>query len=54
MKLLRDYLKKLANRENRELSIEEFHRLSGRGHSRGWRFNRSEIHRHPANSAKKQ
>jgi antitoxin component HigA of HigAB toxin-antitoxin module len=27
-----------------EQSIKEFRRMSGRGHSRGWRFNRDEIH----------
>jgi hypothetical protein len=27
-----------------ERSIEEFMRLSGKGDSRGWRFNRDEIH----------
>ena len=27
-----------------ERSIEEFKRLSGKGNSRGWRFNRDEIH----------
>ena len=42
--LIRDYLQKLAGGDNAERSIEEFERLSGRGHSRGWRFNRDEIH----------
>jgi hypothetical protein len=27
-----------------EKSIEEYTRLSGKGDSRGWRFNRDEIH----------
>ena len=27
-----------------ERSVEEFERLSGQGHSQGWRFNREEIH----------
>lgn len=27
-----------------ERSVEELKRLSGKGHSRGWRFNRDEIH----------
>jgi hypothetical protein len=27
-----------------EKSIEEFKQLSGKGNSRGWRFNRDEIH----------
>src|ERR1700688_110060 len=42
--LIRDYLQKLAGGDDPERSIEEFKRLSGRGHSRGWRFNRNEIH----------
>jgi len=42
--LIRDYLQKLAGGDDPERSIEEFERLSGRGHSRGWRFKRDEIH----------
>jgi Family of unknown function (DUF6364) len=42
--LIRDYLQKLAGGDNPEQSIEEFRRLSGKGHSRGWRFDRSGIH----------
>jgi len=42
--LIRDYLQNLAGGDNPEHSIEEFKRLSGQGHSRGWRFNRDEIH----------
>ena len=42
--LIRDYLKRLAGGDDPEQSIEEFKRLSGQGHSRGWRFNRDEIH----------
>jgi len=42
--LIRDYLQKLAGGDDPERSIEEFRRLSGRGNSRGWRFNRDEIH----------
>lgn len=41
--LIRDYLQMLAD-DDPERSIEEFRRLSGRGNSRGWRFNRDEIH----------
>jgi hypothetical protein len=41
---LRDYLQKLAGSEDPERSVQEFERLSGTGHSRGWRFNRDEIH----------
>jgi hypothetical protein len=42
--LVRDYLQRLAGGDDPEKSIEEFQRLSGQGHSRGWRFNRDEIH----------
>lgn len=42
--LIREYLQKLAGADNPERSIEEFRRLSGTGDSRGWRFNRDEIH----------
>ena len=42
--LVRDYLQTVAGGDDPERSIEEFKRLSGRGHSRGWRFNRDEIH----------
>jgi len=42
--LIRDYLQSVAGGDNPERSIEEFKRLSGHGHSRGWRFNRDEIH----------
>lgn len=45
--LIRDYLQKLAGGDNPEQSIEEFRRLSGQGHSRGWRFDRNEIHERP-------
>lgn len=42
--LIRDYLQTLAGGDDPERSIEEFKRLSGQGNSRGWRFNRDEIH----------
>jgi hypothetical protein len=42
--LIRDYLRKLAGGVDPEKSIEEFKRGSGQGNSRGWRFNRDEIH----------
>ena len=42
--LIRDYLEKLAGGDDPEKSIDEFKRLSGRGNSRGWKFNRDEIH----------
>jgi hypothetical protein len=42
--LIRDYLQKVAGGDDPERSVAEFNRISGRGHSRGWRFNRDEIH----------
>jgi Family of unknown function (DUF6364) len=42
--LIRDYLENVAGGDDPERSIEEFKRLSGQGNSRGWRFNREEIH----------
>ena len=42
--MIRDYLQTVAGGDDPERSIEEFNRLSGQGHSRGWRFNRDEIH----------
>jgi Family of unknown function (DUF6364) len=42
--LIRDYLQKLAGGDDPEQSAEEFRRLSGKGHSRGWRFDRNQIH----------
>lgn len=42
--LIRDYLETLAGEDDPERSLHEFKRLSGRGDSRGWRFNRDELH----------
>jgi hypothetical protein len=42
--LIRDYLQKLAGGDDAEQSIEQFKRLSGSGNSRGWRFDRDQIH----------
>lgn len=41
--LIHDYVQKLAD-DDPERCIEEFERLSGGGHSGGWRFDRIEIH----------
>ena len=41
--LIRDYLQTLSD-DDPERSIEEIYRLSGGGNSRGWRFNRDELH----------
>ena len=42
--MIRDYLLTVTGGDDPERSIEEFNRLSGQGHSRGWRFNRDEVH----------
>ncbi len=42
--LVRDYLQSVAGADDVESNIEEFKRLSGTGNSRGWKFNRDEIH----------
>lgn len=42
--LVRDYLRQLAGDDDAEASIAEFNRLSGKGNSNGWRFNRDEIY----------
>lgn len=42
--MIRDYLQTVAGGEDPDRSIEEFKRLSGQGNSRGWRFNRDEVH----------
>ena len=44
--LVRDYLEQLAGKRSREADLEEWTRLSNppQGNSRGWKFNRDEIH----------
>jgi metal-responsive CopG/Arc/MetJ family transcriptional regulator len=44
--LIREYLEELTAQYDTQHDIEEMKRLSttGRGRSRGWRFNREEIH----------
>ena len=45
-KLVRDYLEQLSGKSDPALDAAEFERLSmaANGHSRGWKFNREEIH----------
>jgi mRNA-degrading endonuclease RelE of RelBE toxin-antitoxin system len=47
--LIREYLEQLTSRDNPERDVEELRRVSSeaRGRSRGWRFNRDEIHERP-------
>ena len=42
--VIRDHLERLAGGDDPERAIEEFRKLSGRGHSKGWRFDRDELH----------
>lgn len=42
--LVRDYLQQLAGEDDADAWIAEFTKLSGKGHSNGWRFNRDEIY----------
>lgn len=44
--LIREYLEQLAGEGYAQQECEELRRLSaqGQGHSRGWKFNRDEIH----------
>jgi hypothetical protein len=44
--LVRDYLESLAGKSDAEADAAEFERLSrlARGNSRGWKFNREELH----------
>ncbi len=43
-RLIRDSVRKLIRGDDAERWIQEFNRLSGSGHSDGWRFDRNEIH----------
>ncbi len=42
--MVRDYLQTVVGGDDPERSVEEFRQLSGKGRSRGWRFDRDEIH----------
>jgi hypothetical protein len=42
--LIRLYLEDLAMKSSPEEDMAEIRRLSGQGNSRGWRFNRDEVH----------
>jgi hypothetical protein len=47
--LVREYLRNLAGDDDAKRDIEELRALSrrGKGRSRGWRFNREELHERP-------
>ena len=42
--LIRHYLEDLTSQSSAEEDVAEIRRLSGLGHSQGWKFNRDEIH----------
>ena len=42
--VIRDYLQQLAGGDDPDAWIAEFKRLSGKGNSRDWKFNRDELH----------
>ena len=44
--MVREYLEQVAGATDAAADAEEFERLSNqaRGHSRGWKFNREELH----------
>jgi hypothetical protein len=43
-RLICDSVRKVSGSGSAEHSIKEFERLSGTGHSNGWRFDRDEVH----------
>lgn len=47
--LIREYLQQLSGMEDARREVEELRQLSreGGGRSRGWRFNRDEVHERP-------
>ena len=47
--LIRDYLVEITSASSAEREVEELRRLSyeGQGRSRGWQFDRDEIHERP-------
>jgi len=42
--MIRDYLQALAGSDDPEQILKELREMSGTGNSRGWKFNRDEIH----------
>jgi hypothetical protein len=42
--MIREYLQKFVGDEDVDRDMEELIRLSGKGNSRGWKFNRDELH----------
>jgi hypothetical protein len=42
--LIREDLERLTRKHRRDNDLNEFKNLSGQGNSRGWKFNREELH----------
>ncbi len=42
--LIREDLERLTRKHRRDSDLNEFKSLSGQGNSRGWEFNREELH----------
>ena len=42
--LIREDLRRLTQQPHRKRDLEELKALSGQGNSRGWKFNRDELH----------
>ncbi len=45
--MIRDYLQNFVGDEDVDRDIDELRRTSGTGDSRGWKFNRDELHERP-------
>jgi len=41
---IREHFEHIVGEDDVERRIEEFHRLSGKGNSHGWKFNREELY----------
>jgi len=42
--LVREYLRELTAADDPQRDIEELRQLSGKEHSRGWKYNREDMH----------
>ena len=42
--LIREDLERLTRKHQRDNDLNEFKKLSGQGSSRGWKYNREELH----------
>lgn len=42
--IIREDLERLTHTQDRNIALDEFKALAGRGNSEGWKFNRDELH----------